>query len=410
MVRDVKELYSKVAKSGPPTPGGKPLQHGSETVVTYNFDQGLAAAETFPLADFVSIAKRIVARDGPTVLEYKDRAGPPDELVYGYLGLREQIAARIRKLDGRELGPDGVILTSGSVQAIAMAINGFLGPGDGAVVEGPSFPYAIRYMHASGAEVRAVPIDEDGMDLDAVEDRLREFKAAGIRPKMIYSIPTFQLPTGTCMSLERRKRLIRLAKKWQVMVLEDNVYGELRFEGKRLPSLLGLDDSGLVMQADGFSKTVVPGLRLGWLAGHPEAVAGAANTRQDLGVSQWMARLMEEYMDEGKLEPHIERASAVYHRKRDKAMAALGEYCGPWVRYRVPQGAFYLWLELADEVDGPKVKEIAARQGVLCRPGEMFFGDESGKQHLRLAYSAVSEEEIDRGIAVLGQAIAESMR
>src|SRR5262249_31748154 len=154
--------------------------------------------------------------------------------------------------------------------------------------------------------------DDDGMDVDEVERRLEELRARGLRPKLIYTIATFQLPTGTCLSLARRRRLIELARRWQVVVLEDNGYGELRFEGTRLPTLLELDDTGLVIQSDSFSKTVVPGIRLGWLAGSPEAIAGVAAVRQDLGVSQWMSRIMAEYLAEGKLDPHIAAANRVY--------------------------------------------------------------------------------------------------
>ena len=162
------------------------------------------------------------------------------------------------------------------------------------------------------------------------------------------------------------------------------------------------------MQADTFSKTMAPGLRLGWLAGDPIAVAAAAATRQDLGVSLWISRVVSQYIAEGKLDDQVRRASEVYRRKRDKAIAALGEYCGPWVTYTVPQGGFYLWLELDPRVDAAKVREGALDEGVLCRPGEAFFGGESGRQQFRLSYSHVSEEEIEQGIAVLGRAIAKA--
>ena len=191
-------------------------------------------------------------------------------------------------------------------------------------------------------------------------------------------------------------------------MLEDHVYGDLRFEGEPLPTLLSLDTTGRVMQADTFSKTMAPGLRLGWLAGDPAAVGAAAATRQDLGVSLWISRVVSQYLAEGKLDDQVRRANEVYRRKRDKAIAALGEYCGPWVTYTVSQGGFYLWLELDPRLDAAKVRERALDEGVLCRPGEAFFGDESGKQQFRLSYSHVSEEQIEQGIAALGRAIAKA--
>ena len=405
MTVDVTTLFSKAARKGPPNPGGKPKDGGRPIV--YNFDTGVAAQETFPADELARIGAEVIARDGAEAFEY----GTTDynELVYGYPDLRDQIAARILARDGRDLGREGILLTSGSVQAIALAIRAFVGPGDGVVVEAPSFPYALRYMEAAGGTVLGVPVDDDGMVVEEIESHLDRFERDGIRPKMVYTISTFQLPTGMCMSVERRRKLLELAERRDLVVLEDHVYGDLRFEGEPLPTLLSLDTTGRVMQADSFSKTVAPGLRLGWLAGDPATVGGAAATRQDLGVSLWLSRVMSQFIAEGKLDDHIRRANEVYRRKRDKAIAAIGEYCGPWVKYRAPQGAFYLWLELDPRVDAAKVRELALAEGVLCRPGEVFFGDESGKQQFRFSYSHVSEEQIEQGVAVLGRAIAASV-
>ena len=400
---DIRSLYSENARRG------APIFFGSAPVpVTYNFDQGLAAAETFPLDELAELARKVLERDGSKALEYGDVSRDYTELVYGYLRLRELLAERIARVQHRSLPAEGVILTSGSVQAIALAANAYLGPGDAAIVEASSFPYGMRYMESTGAVLATAAVDDDGMDVGEVERRLEELSASGLRPKLIYTIATFQLPTGTCLSLPRRRRLLELAKRWNTIVLEDNVYGELRFEGERLPTLLELDDSGLVIQSDSFSKTVVPGIRLGWLAGVPEAIAGVAAVRQDLGVSQWMSRIMAEYLAEGKLDPHIEAANRVYKLKRDAAVAALRRHCGDALRFRVPKGAFYLWLEIAPGHDVERVRELAALGGVYCRPGEVFTGDASGRRFLRMSYSQVSVDEIERGAAVLGKALAQS--
>jgi 2-aminoadipate transaminase len=403
--RDIRSLYSENARRGAPI-----FFPGPPVPVTYNFDQGLAAAETFPIQELAELARKVLERDGSKALEYGDVSRDYTELVYGYLRLRELIAERIALRQGRRLGPEGVILTSGSVQAIALAANGYLGSGDAVILEASSFPYGMRYMESTGATLATAAVDDDGMDVDEVERRLRELTLRGLRPKMIYTIATFQLPTGTCLSLPRRRRLIQLAKQWKVIVLEDNVYGELRYEGDPLPTLLGLDDSGLVIQSDSFSKTVVPGIRLGWMAGHPEAIAGVAAVRQDLGVSQWMGRIMAEYLAEGKLDPHIEAANRVYRAKRDAAVAALRRHCGELVRFRVPQGGFYLWLEIAEGIDAERVRELAAHQGVFCRPGEVFTGDPSGRRFLRMSFSQIGLDEIERGVAVLGEALEKSRR
>lgn len=400
---DIRSLYSENARKG------APIFFGSAPVpVTYNFDQGLAAAETFPLKELAELAAKVLERDGSKALEYGDVSRDYTELVYGYLRLRELLAERIARVQHRRLPADGVILCSGSVQAIALAANAFLQKGDAAIVEASSFPYGMRYMESTGAVLATAAVDDDGMDVDEVERRLQELSSRGLRPKLIYTIATFQLPTGTCLSLPRRRRLLELARRWNVIVLEDNVYGELRFEGERLPTLLELDDSGLVIQSDSFSKTVVPGVRLGWLAGVPEAIAAVAAVRQDLGASQWLSRIMAGYLAEGKLDPHIEAANRVYKAKRDAAVAALRKHCGDALRFRVPQGGFYLWLEIAPGIDAERVRELAALGGVYCRPGEMFTGDESGRRFLRMSYSQIEIGEIERGVEVLASALARS--
>jgi len=397
MSNAIESLYSAAARSGPPLFFPDP-----EVPVSFNFDQGLAAPESFPQADLLRLAHKIIDRDGAAALEYFDPATGYEELVFGFRGLREQLAARYAAREGRSLDPRGLILSSGSVQAIALAINGYLEPGDVAVVESASFPYAIRFMEMAGAEVRSVPVDADGMDVDALDRLLAALAAEGRRVKLVYTIATFQLPTGAELSLARRRQLLALAERWNFMVLEDNVYGELRFAGEAQPSLLALDTSGRVMQCNAFSKTVAPGLRLGWMAGAPEAIAALAAVRQDLGVSQWLSRLMAEFLAEGLFDPHLERACALYGAKCAAAVQSLREHCGDYVRFREPHGSFYLWLEIDERVDWPRAAALAARQGIFFRPGERFMGESDGRQYLRLAYSHVDEQVIRDGIARLG--------
>ena len=395
MSADLKSLYTDAARFGLPIFFPLP-----KSEVFYNFDMGLAAEETFPLEDFKRLSKEVVARDGGGAFQYGDTSGGYADMVYGYTALRERIAGRIAQRDGVDAVADGVLLTSGSVQAIALAINGFLDPGDAVIIEAPSFPYAIRYMQTLGAQVHAVPVDGDGMDVDAVEEKIDELTAAGVRVKAVYTISTFQLPTGTCMSLERRKKLVGMAHERGFMIIEDHVYGDLRFEGERLPTLLSLSGGDLVVQADSFSKTIAPGLRLGWLVGKPEAIDAALAVRQDLGVSHWISRMMDLFLAEGKLDPHIEMVNRVYRAKRDAAAAALSKHC-PHVSlpFGIPKGAFYLWCELEQGITSARVHELAQEEGVFARPGEAFFGWSTERQFFRISYSHVQEDEIERGMA-----------
>ncbi len=405
MAADPASLYSAAARSGPPLFFPDP-----DVPVNFNFDQGLAAPETFPQEDLLRLAQKILARDGAEALEYFDAGTGYEELVFGYKGLREQLAARYLRNDGRALDPRGIILTSGSVQAIALAISGYLDPGDVAIVEAASFPYALRFMEMAGAEIRTVPVDGEGLDTAALEALLETLACEGRRAKLVYTIATFQLPTGVELSVPRRRHLLELAERFDFMVLEDNVYGELRFAGEPLPSLLGMDTNGRVMQCNAFSKTVAPGLRLGWMAGSPEAIGALAGVRQDLGVSQWLSRLMAEFLAEGSFDPHVARASAVYGAKCRAAVAAVRAHCGDFVRFREPCGSFYLWLEIDERVDWAQAAELAGKQGIFFRPGERFMGEGDGRQYVRLAYSHVTEPVITAGIEHLGAILRECAR
>jgi len=401
----VESLFSAKAADGPPLFFPNP-----ETPAAFNFDQGLAAPESFPKEDLVRLTKLVLDRDGPEVLDYFDPAIGYEELVFGYRRLRQLLSDRIAKTQGRELGPMGIILTSGSVQGIALAVAGYVNPGDVVVVEASSFPYALRYMGMAGGEVRSVPVDDEGMDVDALEPLLARIAAEGKRVKMVYTIPTFQTPTNTEMPTPRRRRLLELAERHGFIIMEDNVYGDLRFAGDPLPTLLSMDKSGLVIQCGSFSKIVAPGLRLGWIAGDPKAIGALAAVRQDLGVGQWLARVMAEYLTEGLLEPHLERANAIYKSKAETAVRAVREHCGRYVRFREPRGSFYLWLEIDDRVDWARAAKMAEREGIFFRPGERFMGEPDGRQFLRLSYSHVSESVIAEGIAKLGAILRDCAR
>jgi 2-aminoadipate transaminase len=404
MAPKIDELVSRRVREAPPAYFTKP-----PVPITYDFDQGVPAPELYPLDDLAHYAAIALDRFGASSCAYVGGEGY-EELSYGSLGLRLVLAERLARRQGRDLGPAGIMLFNGSAQGLATVAATFCEAGDGVVVEALSFPYMVGYLRSTGAEVATVPLDEDGMDVDALEKVLDSFEERGVKPKLVYTIPTYQVPTGTCMSLPRREQLIDLAGRRGVIVVEDNCYYDIYYEQPPPPTLLSLDDSGLVVQSDSFSKVLAPGLRMGWLAGTPEMVAAVAVARQDLGVSQWLARALELYVADGKLDDHIDELRTAYRRKRDIALAALAEHCAPWVRFRAPQGGIYFWLEMSEDVDWDQVRERVAQEGVACRPGERFTGDDSGRRFLRMAYLQVPEDQIRRGVAALGRALAASSR
>ena len=404
MTPKIEQLLSRRVRDAPPAFFTKP-----PVPVTYDFDQGVPAPELYPLADLARYAATALERFGPSACAYVGGEGY-EELSYGSLGLRQVLAERLQRSQARDVGASGIMMFNGSAQGLATLAATFCEPGDGVAVEALSFPYMVGYLASTGAELATVPVDEGGMEVDALEKVLDSFEERGVKPKLVYTIPTYQVPTGTCMPLRRREQLVELAVRRGVIVVEDNCYYDVYYEQPPPPTLLSLDDSGLVVQSDSFSKVLAPGLRMGWVAGAPETVAAVAVARQDLGVSQWLARALELYVADGKLDAHIEELRVAYRRKRDIALAALREHCSRWVRFRVPEGGIYFWLEMSEDVDWDQVRERVAQEGIACRPGERFAGDDSGRRFLRMAYLQVSEEEIPRGVAALGRALAASSR
>src|SRR4051794_21779350 len=405
MSDDMKSFYSSAAQRGHAGYWEFPAMD-----ITWAFESGLPDPDTFPIADLLRLHEQTVKAEPADALQY----GSPlnGSIVYGYEGLRSELLARTQAEDGRtDLDLKSIMLTSGGIQALTLACDAFIDPGDVMAVEAPTWNAVLGAAQQRGAEAIAVPLDENGMLLDVLEDQLKKLQSEGRRLKLLYTIASFNTPTGISLSADRRKRLVELAQKYNFLVLEDNVYGALRYEGEAIPSILSLDDSGLVFRVDSFSKTLAPALRIGWVTGHPDVIGGLSAVKGDLGISQWTARVLAEYLREGLYDPHLEKVKALYHTKRDIAMSALDAHCSPHVTFSKPDGGFFLWVELADNIDGTQVMMKGIADGVVCRPGERFFGEtDQGKQFFRLAFTQVPTDEIERGIAVLGKAIAASTK
>lgn len=399
---EISEVISPLARrlGGPPSP----VRPGG---IIYNFDKGSSAPETFPIADVRRIILEVIDNDGPVSLDYYGVSVPPREMDYGYTSLRERIAGRIGRRDGKKLFGENIILTSGSIQGIALAVAAFVGPGDGAIVEDRTFAYAVRYLEGTGAEVARMPLDRDGMNPDDVEQCFRDMQSRGVRPKFIYTVSTFHYPIGVCLSLERRKALLQLANRWNVIILEDAIYADFRYEGKPLPTMLSLDESGCVLQSDSFSKKIAPGFRVGWIAGSAKAVEQLATVRQDLGVSQFFCRVLERYLSTGHLEPQLERVNKIYKEKRDFALSIMLDRCAPHLTCRVPEGGFFLWFILSNDIDWEDVRKRALEQKVWCRPNESVVSDTTNR-FLRCGYTHQTKEEIELGLTTFANALVAS--
>jgi 2-aminoadipate transaminase len=397
----VEEMLSKGASGGIGEffewPGDK---------VTFNFDAAIADPESIPVAALTEIATEVARVHGPNAFGYFDQAVGYEEFALGPRGLRQAIATRAGEFsDSRSFGPDNVILTAGATPAIALVANGLLDAGDGVIVEEVGFESAPEYFSSAGAHVARAPVDAEGLVVEALGDIISQLRSAGRRLKLVYTIATFHTPTAASMSLARRRKLLQLAAREHFAVIEDNVFGDLRYGGEDMPSLLSLDSEGLVLQVDSFSKTVAPALRLGWVIGPTRAIAALGAIRQDLGISQWLARIMEHFMTKGLLKPHLEQIQAVYRDKRDLTDQLLQAHCAPYLRYRVPDGGLYFWIELDPAVDWANVWPALLEIGIYSQ-GSEEQPSMPGRKFMRLAFCQVPKSELARGIPAFGEVIA----
>jgi 2-aminoadipate transaminase len=303
------------------------------------------------------------------------------------------MSSRIEALQGARPADDELLVTSGGIEALELVSKSFLDKGDTVVVEGPTYLGAIMAFRGFEANVDAVPLDDDGLDVDDLAARL----ARGLRPKLLYTIPDHQNPAGVTLSAERRVALVELARRYGFLIVEDVAYRELGFDGSALESLWSLGRD-VVVQAGTTSKTFCPGTRLGWAAGPAEIVAQlvAAKQNTDQCASALAQRIYEEYSRRGWIDEQLPRSRALYARRCERLLAALERTMPEGVEWTRPSGGFFSWLTLP--VDAGELARRAVDQGVAVVPGGPFFPDGQGTTNLRLSYSNVADELIDVGI------------
>ena len=350
-----------------------------------SFARGVPSSDCFPIAELAECAKAVVERDGRTVLSYGRSAG--------YLPLREWIGER------HGVGPERVLVTNGSLQAFSVFATRLAGRGR-VLVEAPTYDRSLTILRQLGAEVAGVPLDDDGLDVGALERTL----AGGWPTAFLYTIPTFQNPSGRTLAPERRRRLAALARDGGLLVYEDDPYGLVRFEGEALPTIFELTGGEGVVYASSFSKTVAPGLRVGYavlpaeLASEVEAVA----TSTYLTPGLLAQGTVYEFLRRGALEGHVERVRDILRARRDAMLSALerelGERGASWSR---PEGGYFVWLELPDGMRAEVLLE-QARDAVAFVPGTGFFlPGHGGENEARLAFSYATPAEIDEGVTRL---------
>ena len=367
---------------------------------------GLPDTGTFDRSLFASLMS-----DLPTAraLQY----GPSE----GLAGVREAIVS-VMAAEQMEIDPDDVIVTTGGQQAIDLVCKTLIDPGDIVIAEAPTYPGAVPTFCSYEAEVIQIEMDDDGMRIDALEETLERLDRDGRRPKFVYTIPTFQNPAGVSMSLPRRHRLVELARERELIVLEDNPYGMLRYEGDALPTLRSLEapassgrDADFVVYTGTMSKILSPGVRVGWLVAPRPVLAKLILGKQsaDLCSSSLAQHFVAAYFRAGDWRPYVDSLRNLYRRRRDVMLDALAEHLPAQARWTRPQGGLFIWVTLPDYIDTTNLLARALAANVAFVPGQAAFVDGRGANSMRLNFSSSSDEELREGVRRIGAIVAEQV-
>jgi len=372
-----------------------------------SFAGGLPAPEVFPVKEFHEACNAVLENFGPQALQYST--------TEGYLPLREMIARHSLRYNA-EVTVENIMITSGSQQALDFIGRLFLNRGDYIVVESPTYLGALQAWNAYGAQYIPVQTDEHGMIVDELEAALR------IGPKFIYVLPNFQNPGGSTLSLERRRKLVEIADKYGVPIVEDDPYGQLRYEGVHIPPVVSLDSefrgpngghySGNVIYLSTFSKLLAPGLRLAWVIAPPQVTRKLVMTKQaaDLHTSSFNQYVAYEVGKGGFLDEHVKVIRAVYKERRDVMIEMMEEMFPPEVTWRKPHGGMFLWGILPAEMDSADVLKKALERKVAFVPGEAFHPNGGGKNTMRLNFSYSAPDLIREGVERLGTTLKELIK
>jgi 2-aminoadipate transaminase len=363
---------------------------------------GLPDTALFPSETFAAVAGHIARESAAEALQYGPTEGLP--AVRGCI-------AEVMDAEGISCDPEDVLVTSGGQQVIDLVTRALIDPGDVIVAEAPTYPGAVPSFSSYQADVVQIEMDDDGMRVDLLEETLERLDRDGRTPKFIYTIPTFQNPAGVTMSLDRRRRLVEIARERELLVLEDNPYGLLRYEGTPAPTLRELDGGLYVMYLGTFSKILSPGIRLGWVLA-PAPVLHQINMGKqaaDLCSSTLSQLMVTSYFQEARWRDYVESSKETYRARRDTMLDALAEHFPPQAEWTRPQGGLFLWATLPDFIDTTDLLARALRENVAFVPGAAAFLDGRGQSSMRLNFSAVGEDDIREGIRRIGKIVTEQV-
>ena len=359
-----------------------------------SFASGIGDANMFPAEEFRKVLQTVMRRDGIGALDYGERNG--------YGPLRESIT-HILASQGLQTRPDNILITAGSQQALSLVSQLLLNPGDVILVESPTYAGALDLFRALGFKAVGIPVDGQGMQVDGLEKLLQQH-----HPKLIYTIPNFHNPTGTCLNSARRRQLLVLADRYNVPILEDDFVGDLRYEGRTQPALKALDPGGRVIYVSTFSKMLMPGLRVGFLVAEGPVYDCLVNFKRvnELATSTLIQHALEAYVTVGRYQAHLHRSCQIFRKRRDVMVSAIKRYLPTSVHFDMPQGGLFIWLSLANGLTSEELLPFAREEGVDFAPGSPFFPEEiESSNWLRLNFVVQAPNEIEEGINRLSKAI-----
>ena len=362
------------------------------------FAAGNPAAESFPAKEFGLLAQDIFEKDATKALQYG--------ITEGYPALRKQLENRLAERFGCRKEGNTLLVVSGGQQGIELACKVMCNEGDVVLCENPSFIGALNAFRSNGARLVGVPLEEDGIDIAALEKAVEENPTA----KLLYLIPTFHNPAGITTSYEKRQKIYEIAKKHSLIILEDNPYGELRFAGEEIPTIKSLDTDGIVIYCGSFSKVLSAGMRVGFVSA-PDAIAQkmvVAKQVEDVHTNQFFQMLCSEFMAQYDMDEHIAKIREIYKRKAGIMLKALEDYMPKSVSYTRPEGGLFLWCTLPAEIELSAFVKKALERFVAVVPGTAFNPDETAGSHsFRLTYATPTDEQIVEGVKILGEIVNE---
>lgn len=371
---------------------GDPRQ--AADIISFVF--GFPDRETLPAASIAEATRTSMEKDGDWALQYGKDTGTP--------ALVDALRAKLARDQQIVAERENVMLTSGGSQACQLVLDLLVDPGDTVIVESPTWMGFLYMVNNLKANAVGVSVDEDGTNVDELEQTLARLKSEGVTPKLIYVIPNFQNPMGVSTTLERRKRIVELAQEYGTIVLEDDAYFDLRYAGERIPPIQTLDDSGSVWYTGTFSKIVGAGMRLGWLVAPAEVITQISVLKTDGSSNVFGSHVIAEWLPE-HLDDHIAQLKTLYARRRDLMLASLERHMPEGVTWTVPDGGFFLWMTLPDNLDATALRAQTRELGVDFLPGASCASPGKADNQLRLCYSFVTDDQIEPGIKIIADVV-----